>query len=339
MKEIKKLIVGNMPWVILLASADIVFIFLLWLTSPAAFGSLTAIIVIFTVIQIVLGLWLDKRKQKKQFELAQSFLTAGRDVPMEFPKFEAESAWLSLVRQTASELARQSEAMNAMQMDRQSYQEFIEAWAHEIKTPLSLAMLVLNNNADEMSPHVYKRMEHVRYSIGEYVERILYFARLGAPHVDYRFEEIDLKSCVEESLDNFKMLLEDRNINLQIDIPKLAVASDRRTLIFVLTQLLGNAFKYADAQNGDVRVMAWQDEAKDNIQLAIRNNGKGVAPEDAPFIFDKGFTGNCPERKSATGIGLYLVKQYAKALSFEAELEEGSYAGKEFGIRLSFPKV
>lgn len=75
------------------------------------------------------------------------------------------------------------------------------------------------------------------------------------------------------------------------------------------------------------------------MHLSVKDNGEGVPPEDTPFIFDKGFTGNHPNRQKATGMGLYLVNKYAEVLSVEIKIEPVITAGSGFGIELIFPCV
>jgi len=59
-----------------------------------------------------------------------------------------------------------------------------------------------------------------------------------------------------------------------------------------------------------------------------------VLNSDLPFIFDKGFTGDNPNKKQTTGIGLYLVKKLCDELKIEIEVE--SEYGKGFAIQFFF---
>ncbi len=74
----------------------------------------------------------------------------------------------------------------------------------------------------------------------------------------------------------------------------------------------------------------------DEIHLVVYNNGDGVPPEDVPFIFDKGFTGNYPNRQRATGMGLYLVRKYAEKLCVKVRLDSDIPYERGFGIELVF---
>ena len=80
------------------------------------------------------------------------------------------------------------------------------------------------------------------------------------------------------------------------------VLTDEKWLCFVIEQLLSNAIKYTDA--GSVHIYT---EGTDT--LVIQDTGIGIAPEDLPRIWEKGFTGyNGRVEQRASGLGLYLVK-------------------------------
>ena len=132
----------------------------------------------------------------------------------------------------------------------------------------------------------------------------------------------------------------EKKMDVKLSLPNLHVTSDEKVLLFILSQLFSNAFKYAKPTGGVINIVAWLDTQENGkIHIAVRDNGKGVPPEDLPFLFDKGFTGNHPERQNATGMGLFFVKKYAEALSIEVRVEPISISGQGFGIELIFPGV
>ena len=203
-------------------------------------------------------------------------------------------------------------------MELSEYREYIEAWVHEIKTPLSLLTLVCNNHRDEISPYVYARMNYIQHQLNEDVERILYYARLQAEHSDIKFTHFRLDECVGEALSEYRPFINEKKILLTEELFSFEIASDRKIVLFILSQLFSNAVKYSDSITGRISIAMRQTD--DKIYLAIHNNGKGVPTEDAPFVFDKGFTGNYPNRQKATGMGLYLVRKYAEKLCIEVHL-------------------
>lgn len=245
-------------------------------------------------------------------------------------RFDDDEAVCTLCTQIFSNLS----LLNEKTVELNEYREYIEAWVHEAKTPLSLSTLVLNNHRDEMSPYVYARLDYIQHQLNEDVERILYYARLQAEHPDVRFTQFRLDECVMEVLDEYRGLTEEKHILLTMELKPLTIASDRKIVLFMVSQIVGNAVKYADGNKGKISVVMCGDQ--DKVHLSIYNNGEGVPPEDAAFVFDKGFTGSHPNRQKATGMGLYLVHKYAEKLCVQVGLDDKLPYDTGFGIELTF---
>lgn len=327
-------------WAILLLITDLTFVFTTWLLNPGELKSVGVFLLLFTVLIISIGSFLERRSRQKAARAIQNFLDDPNETTKQRLLAATDVFWHSAINALYNQLESQSAMINEKQMDLQNYREYIEAWTHEIKTPLSLATLVLDNHKDEMSPYVYSRLSYVRHQTSEDVDRILYYARLQADHVDYKFTKLHLDECVQEVVSDFKVLAEERNVDFQFSLLPLEVVSDKRVLSFMISQLISNAVKYAASEEGMIEVLIWKEEGTEaRIHLSVRDNGDCVPPEDAPFIFDKGFTGNHPDRQNATGMGLFFVKKYAEAMSVEVKLETSDPAVRGFGIELIFPCV
>ena len=98
--------------------------------------------------------------------------------------------------------------------------------------------------------------------------------------------------------------------------------TDEKWLLFVIDQILSNALKYT--QQGCVSIYLESPKI-----LCIRDTGMGIAPEDLPRIFEKGYTGyNGRTDKKASGLGLYLCARICHNLghgiSAESEPDKGT---------------
>lgn len=108
------------------------------------------------------------------------------------------------------------------------YESYIENWVHEIKKPLSLMTLVLDNRKEELSPLVYSRMLHVRDHIRQDVEQILYFSRLGATHKDYYWEPLSVLTVCKEAIADNQTLLEEAGFTIDFWGHDCNVFSDKK---------------------------------------------------------------------------------------------------------------
>ena len=152
------------------------------------------------------------------------------------------------VNYLANRLRRLNDQLDEAKLQKIEYEEFIESWVHDIKTPISLATLVLENRKEEMSELVFQRLEHARISISEDVEQILFYARLQASHVDYHFERISLSLCCEDVLFELKALLDEKEVKVISQMEDVPIVSDKKALQFIFAQVFVNAVKYSNQE-------------------------------------------------------------------------------------------
>lgn len=326
------------PWILLLCINDAFFIFLAWVAYPETFELLVGIMIIFSAASIVLGMLFVRKSQKKKDKVFYHFLRE--------PSPEQECVLIESfgemhtekVNDLANKLRMLNDQLDEVKLRSLDYEEFIESWVHEIKTPISLLTFVLQNRKEEMSELVYQRLEHARINIYDNVEQILFYARLQAAHVDYKLERVSLNLCCENVLLELQSLLDEKEVKVISQMKDVPIVSDEKAIQFIFTQILVNAVKYSNEKiDSFIWLKTGFDSLKNRYSLRISDNGIGVLHSDLPFIFDKGFTGDNPNRKQSTGIGLFLVKKLCDELQIEIEVE--SKYGKEFVIQFLFPKI
>ncbi len=345
MKGMRICLKMRLHWLILLLLSDLFFTFLVWLANPGALRSLAFIILLYTLLAAAAGCAVERIKVSVKLKAWEAYFERQGEYGEQELLAVTDKVWHKAIQEAFGLLNAERMQNSERQQELLSYQEFIEAWTHEVKTPLSLSELVLENRREEMSDHVYRRMQYVQRMVGMDVERILYYARLHAEHVDYKFERIFLPECVKDVLEEFSGVAEEKGVAVRVETAPSWIVSDRRVIGFMLSQILGNAFKYTKKTGGTVEIAGWEDQGegkekeKGKIHLAVRDNGEGAPQEDVPFLFDKGFTGSHPGRQNATGMGLYFVKKYAEILAVDVRVEEERLPAGGFGIELIFPVV
>lgn len=211
------------------------------------------------------------------------------------------------------------------------YEDYVEKWAHEIKLPLSLLALLIDNQSKSLDQALIYKLEYVHNQIHENVSQILFYYRLKTNNQDLLFEDIDLAEFLQNVLDNYKPFLVSSGFKLEVKNVKGTCFSDRRSLEFMINQIISNTLKYCPKENPKLAI-----ELKELGQqkcLIFRDNGCGVKECDLAFIFEKGFSGDSSGmRKNSTGMGLYLLKELAKILNIKVEVS--SCWGQYFEIIL-----
>ncbi|MCI9645591.1 MAG: HAMP domain-containing histidine kinase [Lachnospiraceae bacterium] len=330
----------SLPWLLALACMDLISLTMLWLADVEAFGVLSLAnglcsLLLFAVILIY------SQKKGRQKEAAFLHFLESPD-----PLREGEALRLAgrpeagMVQKTGR-LLREAAAKNQqLSMDLDEYEEYVEAWAHEVKTPISLLTFLMDNHRQELPPSVARKLDYVQCQMQESVSQMLYYARLKSVHKDYLLEPLCLEECCQNALGDYKPLLEENRFCLSLDLPGVTVLSDQRGVEFLLRQMISNSIKYCrDSGIRKLRLWAPPPSAPDGqILLHIADNGIGVQPCDLPFLFEKGFTGGPDSnRKKATGMGLYLAKAVADDLNIALDVQ--SSWGEGFEITLRFPQI
>lgn len=336
MKQNLKLLMQYLPWLLVVFAVDGFAAFLLWLSDAEAFFALLAAIVLAGLL-LFAGICavLVQREKNRRAEFFSLLQDPDRFQEEKLVKFlnvveaEAVHALADVLRQKQDDCRKEQTKLT-------EYEKYVEAWAHEIKTPLSLLTFLLDNRRDELPETVSRKLDYIRNRMQGYIDQMLFYARLKGTQKDYLFERMTVLDCIEEVLEDDCPLLEEKQIAVFINVAEDAsVYSDRRGLRFLLGQLVGNAVKYS-AENPEIRFV-FERQGREDV-LLVRDNGIGIKACDLPYIFAEGFTGDSGEnRKRATGMGLYLAKEMAEDLKIRLSVE--SEWGKGTEVQVGFPVV
>ncbi|SHH68882.1 Signal transduction histidine kinase [Clostridium collagenovorans DSM 3089] len=327
-------------WFFSILILNFIFGAMLWLIDTERFLAifptmLLASFMLYCAIGLIVYFFDEKKKEHFMDFLDNPDIEKQKKILSLFSLEEKE-----VIKEVGEILRNKNSVIKSQEKSIDEYEEYIESWAHEIKTPLALMTFVLDNRKEEISPIVYKRLEYSRTKIQEDIERMLYYARLKSASSDYFFKELSLKEICDEVVEEYDILLKEENISTVMEIENSQVISDKKALLFLIRQIISNSIKYkkANEESHFIIFSAEQDEISGDIKLIIRDNGIGIKAYDLPYIFEKGFTGEIGEqRKNSTGMGLYLVKQLAHNLKIELQVSENYKEG--FEISLVFPKI
>ncbi len=209
-------------------------------------------------------------------------------------------ALLSQLRAVQTELHR----------TRQDSQDYFSAWVHQIKTPLSVLRLELQ--ADDSPEH--RAMLAELFSMEQYVDMALCYTRLSTPTKDLVFRPVPLDAVIRSVIRSFAPVMIHKRIALHYDGCTETALTDERWLRFMLEQVMSNAVKYT--ASGHITLTVTEGPA-----LTITDTGIGIAPEDVPRVFEKGYTGyNGRGDQKSTGLGLFLCRQTADMLGHSVSL-------------------
>ena len=167
-------------------------------------------------------------------------------------------------------------------------------------------------------------------SVEQYVQMALQYLRMEKMTSDLVFARYDLDALIRQAVRKYAPLFIRRKIILSYEPVHCEVLTDEKWLVFVLEQILSNALKYT--KSGSIHIYLSPDAPK---TLVIEDTGIGIAPEDLPRIFEKGYTGcNGRADKRSAGIGLYLCRQIMEKLSHTIRIESEMGVGTKVYLGL-----
>ena len=244
------------------------------------------------------------------------------------PKVEGmeDADYQQIIQLLADEQAQFRTAMNQRYEDMVAYYTI---WAHQIKTPIASMRLTLQNEDSALS----RKLSGDLFRIEQYVEMVLMFLRLDSDSTDYVIREQDLDAIVRQAVRKFAGEFIARKLQLVYEPLNAKVITDEKWLSFVIEQVLSNALKYTPSGSITISLEAPK-------TLCIRDTGMGIAPEDLPRIFEKGYTGyHGRADKKASGIGLYLCKRICNNLGHKISAESAPDVGTIIHIDLNQYKL
>jgi two-component system phosphate regulon sensor histidine kinase PhoR len=214
--------------------------------------------------------------------------------------------------------------------------DFVANVSHELRTPLSIlrgyieTLLDSPKTSREELSRILRVMERHSKRLDLLAGDLLTLAQLESANPHLQLGDIDLSSFFRDVIHDLEKKLANKHLHLLVDVsPELPpIHADRTRLQEALYNLVDNAVKYS-RERGEIRLSARQRNGE--IELAVSDDGIGIAKEDLPRIFERFYRADkarSPEKVRGTGLGLAIVKHIAQLhggrVEAESELEKGT---------------
>ena len=300
-----------------------VLIFWLYGLPGEAIAYLLCLCCIGTSFWAVLSFVRFWRKHKILRKMEEAIFVTAEDLPETTTLIEED--YQHLIQRLVRENRQRQAAADSMLEDLTSYYTL---WVHQIKTPIAAMDLLLQAGPDRAT-----EMEIELQKIAQYVDMVLQYLRLDSTAKDLVLQRCQLDAVVRQTVRKYAKLFILKKIQLVFQETKWEVLSDEKWLCFLLEQLLSNALKYTP-EGGKISIFLDGD-----TNLVIADTGIGIAPEDLPRVFEKGFTGNNGRMdKKATGIGLYLCRRVTNLLGHTISIASEPGVGTQVRLGLGRPQ-
>ena len=215
-------------------------------------------------------------------------------------------------------------------------EEFTSIVSHELRTPVAGLLGFLQTTIDhwdamgeaERRRAVGRAFTNAR-SLQTLTTDVLDSASIEASTMSYRFEPIDVRTCVVDAVEQLADATPERTVNVQQPSEPVVVNGDAIRLRQVLTNLLDNAAK-SSAPDSPIDIEVATDGRVASV--TVRDRGAGIDAEDRERIFEK-FTRGRVGIGRGSGLGLYISRHIVEA---HGGTISASSATGEPGARFTF---
>jgi signal transduction histidine kinase/ActR/RegA family two-component response regulator len=219
--------------------------------------------------------------------------------------------------------------------------EFLATLAHELRNPLApirnaLEIMRIAEREDGPLASPRKMIERQLVQMVRLIDDLLDVGRITQGKLELRRERVELAAVVRNAVETARPLLEAHGHRLTVTLPPdpVPLDADPVRLAQVFSNLLNNAAKYTD-RNGRIALEATRDG--DEVEIRVRDNGRGIPPEALPTIFEM-FTQahrSLEQSQGGLGIGLTLVQRLVEMHGGRVTAHSGGIGrGTEILVRL-----
>lgn len=308
-------------------------------TSNLRTTYIVSMLVLASIFMVIIIIVLMKYKEKTDKNIDELIELVERinkkDYPLEVKSYSEDK--LSILR---SEIYKTTvmlkEAADNSISDKIKLKDSLSDISHQLKTPLTSILIMLDNIIDDEDMDVDTRekfiseIRHNIININFLVQSILKLSRLDACVIEFKKEKCDIDMIVEESIHHIEPLMDLENIVIKKNFQaKRKVLCDSKWQIEAITNIIKNAIEHSD-EKGIIEINTSSNDLY--VEVDIIDHGEGMNKKDIKHIFDR-FYRSENAHKDSIGIGLSLSKSIIERDNGKISVSSTINKGSKFSIR------
>ena len=214
--------------------------------------------------------------------------------------------------------------------------DFISNVSHEIKTPIAIIQnyttLLQSKHISEEERNGYAKIVlEASKRLNNLVTNILKLNKLENQSITTEWEKVNIVSVLEECIISFEDIIEEKELELNVDIDDCEIISSKTYLELIFNNLISNAIKFTD-NGGKISILS--KATADGVEVSVSDTGCGISKDAGAHIFDKFYQGDTSHSGEGNGLGLSLVKKVIDVLGGTINVQSEVGVGSTFTIRL-----
>lgn len=229
---------------------------------------------------------------------------------------------------------------------------FVANVSHDLRTPIA----IIRGHIDaQMRPaleagvadtainpaEAFRAIDHELATLTSLIDDLFTLSRLEEAALPIELAPVDLVTLIEDTVRGIRpYALQQARVSVNalvpLDLPR--VLGDETRITQVINNLVHNAIRHTPA--GGLVIVAAESLPNSNVvEVAVRDTGVGIAPEDLPRIFDRFYRGDSTRSPGGTGLGLSIVKQLVEGQNGSVAVESQVGEGTSISFRLPIAKA
>ena len=197
--------------------------------------------------------------------------------------------------------------------------ELISNISHDLKTPMTAIKGYIEGIMDGVADTEEKRDRYIRTiynkvnDMNSLIEELFLYAKLDSNSVTYSFAKVNVDAYFQDCVEEISLDLESQGVDFgyfnYADRDTVIIA-DPEQLKRVVNNIIGNSVKYASPDRKLMISLRIMEEAE-FVKIEIEDNGKGIARNEVPLIFDRCYRTDASRNssKGGSGLGLSIAKK------------------------------
>ena len=262
--------------------------------------------ILIGILVILIGILLYKYiVLRSEMSELSDYIDKALDGNLEITEFDEKE--LSKIKSKLIKFLYASQVKEAkINTEKSKTKDLIADISHQTKTPITNLSLYISLLEEDPKDEYLEIIKYELNKLEFLIQNLVKSSRLESNIISLQKHQANLKDIVEDALREFKVILSEKDISINLKDEDLIFNLDERWLKEAIHNLVDNAIKYSP-KGSTINISVYKSYL--NYNLDIENECKEISEEILPKIFERFYRGKNSVSKDGLGLGLYIARE------------------------------
>ena len=262
--------------------------------------------ILIGILVILIGILLYKYiVLRSEMSELSDYIDKALDGNLEITEFDEKE--LSKIKSKLIKFLYASQVKEAkINTEKSKTKDLIADISHQTKTPITNLSLYISLLEEDPKDEYLEIIKYELNKLEFLIQNLVKSSRLESDIISLQKHQANLKDIVEDALREFKVILSEKDISINLKDEDLIFNLDERWLKEAIHNLVDNAIKYSP-KGSTINISVYKSYL--NYNLDIENECKEISEEILPKIFERFYRGKNSVSKDGLGLGLFIARE------------------------------